>query len=354
MKAVRPARDADGVWRHSFIHFVSRPRSNAPCLSSNPGNPLDALRFPHTDLLVLPADAGCTGEEAVFMWRLRRVETEIEQGGDMDKEHEDTAAAVSTSSSQSLPDLTPSPSRVVWRSQAESCSQEVENAGCAESPWPGASALDRNWSRGGGGACSGGEGAGERVTAGDERHVKLLPTADAEEKAEAASPSGRSAQGGLGEAEAVAFMPPPRSSSSSPSAAAQAAAALPRGLEASLSSSSRQLPSTWSDREAVTAWMVESIQRDDSADDEELPVPGPAGRGSHPRCSPELVVKAQLAALRRGDVAGAASFNIRKKSTSVGGNVFVCASGGVSRIGVGFRALGGTEKGTWRVLRNTE
>ncbi|KAG2492172.1 hypothetical protein HYH03_009421 [Edaphochlamys debaryana] len=83
-----------------------------------------------------------------------------------------------------------------------------------------------------------------------------------------------------------------------------------------------------------TAWIVESIARDDSMDEQELPQAGPlgdllssagggdgpmvGGGGPHPRWSPELVVKAQLAALRRGDVVGASSFNLWSRSTSGG------------------------------------
>ena len=75
---------------------------------------------------------------------------------------------------------------------------------------------------------------------------------------------------------------------------------------------------------------MESIARDDSHDEEEMPAPGGptgSGGGPHPRCSPELVVKAQLGALSRGDVVGAASFNLWSRSTSVGG----CVAGAVGR-----------------------
>ncbi|GIM03521.1 hypothetical protein Vretimale_8276 [Volvox reticuliferus] len=75
----------------------------------------------------------------------------------------------------------------------------------------------------------------------------------------------------------------------------------------------------------VTTWIVESIRRDDSHDEEEMPSPSPLGRGPHPRCSPEQLVKAQLAALRRGDLTGAASFNLWSRSTSGGWDLHLSA-----------------------------
>ncbi|KAG2435865.1 hypothetical protein HXX76_007060 [Chlamydomonas incerta] len=81
-------------------------------------------------------------------------------------------------------------------------------------------------------------------------------------------------------------------------------------------------------RNITTDWIVESIARDDSHDDDEMPAPGGptgVGGGPHPRCSPELVVKAQLAALARGDVVGAASFNLWSRSTSAGWELHLSA-----------------------------
>jgi len=49
-------------------------------------------------------------------------------------------------------------------------------------------------------------------------------------------------------------------------------------------------------------WMLESVERDPSQDDEEMP------STPHPRCSPELVVKGLLAAVQRADLVAAARF----------------------------------------------
>ncbi|MEW5313964.1 MAG: hypothetical protein WDW38_005494 [Sanguina aurantia] len=52
------------------------------------------------------------------------------------------------------------------------------------------------------------------------------------------------------------------------------------------------------------SWMLESIRRDDSSDETDLPTK------THPRASPEAVMLAQLQALRSGDVTQASSYNL--------------------------------------------
>lgn len=65
------------------------------------------------------------------------------------------------------------------------------------------------------------------------------------------------------------------------------------------------------------SWRVDSIHRDTLQDEDPETLPS----RPHPRVSPEAVIRAQLAALQQGDVAGASRYNLWGRATSGGSEV---------------------------------
>lgn len=70
-----------------------------------------------------------------------------------------------------------------------------------------------------------------------------------------------------------------------------------------------------SNNSSSSSWQVLSCERDRSADDE----PDQYPKGPHPRTSPELIVLAQLHALRQNDVISACGFNMLGRHASGSG-----------------------------------
>ncbi|GLC45294.1 hypothetical protein PLESTM_001711900 [Pleodorina starrii] len=214
---------------------------------------LSSVQLPGGTCTLRVALTARTGEEAVFVWRLRRLTAPARE----QRQPVQLAGA---------DDAGPESGQLSRESQSESES-ESESAGLSNSS-----------------SCNGTSGSGSSTSTSGSPGADgsyVMPNAAAPSVATAAEPS-------------------------------VATAAEPPDLRP-------QPPGV------LTAWVVESIRRDDSHDEEEMPAPGPMGRGPHPRCSPEQVVKAQLAALRRGDVAGAASYNVWSRSTSGGWDLHLSA-----------------------------
>ncbi|PNW71870.1 hypothetical protein CHLRE_16g669600v5 [Chlamydomonas reinhardtii] len=223
----------------------------------------------------------CTGEETVFVWRLRRVGAE-------------PAASASSSSSSS------SSSSTGWLGSSTGAGLEAA-APTSPAYFRSSTPAPHSVRRGPAGSDDDEPGTSGTSTSG-------RGTRDSQDAHAVASPT--------------ASIPPHQE----PGQERGDGSASP--APGSDSESESEAPDSSGSRSIATAWIVESIARDDSHDEEEMPAPGGptgSGGGPHPRCSPELVVKAQLGALSRGDVVGAASFNLWSRSTSGGWELHLSA-----------------------------
>ncbi|GLC53171.1 hypothetical protein PLESTB_000715800 [Pleodorina starrii] len=247
---------------------------------------LSSVQLPGGTCTLRVALTARTGEEAVFVWRLRRLTAPARE----QRQPVQLAGA---------DDAGPESGQLSRESQSESES-ESESAGLSNSS-----------------SCNGTSGSGSSTSTSGSPGADgsyVMPNAAAVGVGSRPRLGSRSDGGGGGGGAAAAA-----------AAAAAAEPSVATAAEPSVATAAEPPDLRPQPPGVLTAWVVESIRRDDSHDEEEMPAPGPMGRGPHPRCSPEQVVKAQLAALRRGDVAGAASYNVWSRSTSGGWDLHLSA-----------------------------